>query len=391
MEPKENVAAYIVEKGDTIDSIALKFNITIDWIKEKNGLSSNHIFPGQKLVVKSNSELETTYSVENVTIYKTKVAGKLLVKNACLSFIPLKDKKQARNIDLRGYLESSVIPHPNTSSTGYVEDPLSPDFPCLFIITWFDNVDKMSTLETMFFEGEITEMDEMSRIVVLQAQEIQKTLDIIIKMPEPVAREHLSRVAVKPKPMSAPMKCPVQPVNRRSRRMAPPKFIGQSRIFKEEDIEAIRRILPYQYKEATWKLLFQLSQDGSSYITFYEKCKNLAPVLLIIKTDQEDRIGAYVSNGFKISKNFYGSGETFVFTCEPKFEAYRWQNSNQYFISSSKEDISVGGGGASAIWIDHEFLNAFSEPCPTFNSPSLSKQPRFSILDVEVWQLSLLL
>ena len=43
---------YSVEKGDTLDSIAKKFNTTIDNIKEKNNLINDDIITGQILKIK---------------------------------------------------------------------------------------------------------------------------------------------------------------------------------------------------------------------------------------------------------------------------------------------------------------------------------------------------
>ena len=43
---------YSVEKGDTLDSIAKKFNTTIDNIKEKNNLINDDIITGQLLKIK---------------------------------------------------------------------------------------------------------------------------------------------------------------------------------------------------------------------------------------------------------------------------------------------------------------------------------------------------
>jgi len=44
---------YYVKKGDTLYSIAKKFNTTVEGIKKKNNLKSDKIFPGQKLIVKN--------------------------------------------------------------------------------------------------------------------------------------------------------------------------------------------------------------------------------------------------------------------------------------------------------------------------------------------------
>jgi hypothetical protein len=71
----------------------------------------------------------------------------------------------------------------------------------------------------------------------------------------------------------------------------------------------------------------------------------------------------------------------------PDFVVYEWSKSNQYFISSTEQEIAIGGGGASAIWIDANLLTAFSEICPTFDSPSLTKEIRFKILNMEAWKI----
>ena len=45
------VKTYIVEKGDTLYSISRKFNVSVDSIKEYNGLESNTISIGQELYI----------------------------------------------------------------------------------------------------------------------------------------------------------------------------------------------------------------------------------------------------------------------------------------------------------------------------------------------------
>jgi LysM repeat protein len=43
--------SYIVEKGDTLYSIANKFNITIDELKQLNNLINNTLTIGQELLI----------------------------------------------------------------------------------------------------------------------------------------------------------------------------------------------------------------------------------------------------------------------------------------------------------------------------------------------------
>ena len=47
----ENTKTYIVQKGDSLYSIAKKFNTTVDSIKRKNNLTSNILQIGQKLII----------------------------------------------------------------------------------------------------------------------------------------------------------------------------------------------------------------------------------------------------------------------------------------------------------------------------------------------------
>jgi hypothetical protein len=107
-----------------------------------------------------------------------------------------------------------------------------------------------------------------------------------------------------------------------------------------------------------------------------------------ILTKDNDRIGVFLPLGLRPSARYYGSGETFVFRLTPRFEAFRWaHDGNSYFVSTTMEDIAIGGGDAAAIWIGKNLVAGFSEACPTFKSPQLTAQREFKVLDVEVWKV----
>lgn len=64
---KEEVASnntYTVKKGDSLYSIAREFNTTVDEIKRINNLISNLLSIGQELKLPTNQNLETTYTVQ---------------------------------------------------------------------------------------------------------------------------------------------------------------------------------------------------------------------------------------------------------------------------------------------------------------------------------------
>ena len=61
---EENTITYTVQKGDSLYSIAKEYNTTIDQIKEINNLESNLLSIGQVLKLPVETSLETTYTVQ---------------------------------------------------------------------------------------------------------------------------------------------------------------------------------------------------------------------------------------------------------------------------------------------------------------------------------------
>jgi len=71
-------------------------------------------------------------------------------------------------------------------------------------------------------------------------------------------------------------------------------------------IPAISRIKP-------WELVFSINQDGTSMYTFYTKTAKFNPTILLIKDTKGRVFGAYVTEAWKNSDRFYGTGESFLF------------------------------------------------------------------------------
>ena len=64
VEKEENTISYTVQKGDSIYSIARKYSTTIDKIKDLNNLTTNLLSIGQVLLIPTDTNLETTYTVQ---------------------------------------------------------------------------------------------------------------------------------------------------------------------------------------------------------------------------------------------------------------------------------------------------------------------------------------
>ena len=64
IEKEENTINYTVQKGDSLYSIARKYDTTIDRIKDLNNLTTNLLSIGQVLLIPTDTNLETTYTVQ---------------------------------------------------------------------------------------------------------------------------------------------------------------------------------------------------------------------------------------------------------------------------------------------------------------------------------------
>ena len=64
VEQEENTVSYTVQKGDSLYSIARKYSTTIDKIKDLNNLTTNLLSIGQVLLIPTDTNLETTYTVQ---------------------------------------------------------------------------------------------------------------------------------------------------------------------------------------------------------------------------------------------------------------------------------------------------------------------------------------
>ena len=64
VEKEENTINYTVQKGDSLYSITRKYSTTIDKIKNLNNLTTNLLSIGQVLLIPTDTNLETTYTVQ---------------------------------------------------------------------------------------------------------------------------------------------------------------------------------------------------------------------------------------------------------------------------------------------------------------------------------------
>ena len=108
---------YIVKSGDTLYSIARKYNMSLDELKKLNNLNSNYISVGQKLSVKNNSDDNDNIDLSDNYIVKK---GDTLYSIARLYNMSVSDLKKYNNLKTDVLSIGQVIKIPNVSSE-YIE------------------------------------------------------------------------------------------------------------------------------------------------------------------------------------------------------------------------------------------------------------------------------
>ena len=78
-----------------------------------------------------------------------------------------------------------------------------------------------------------------------------------------------------------------------------------------------------------YSLLYRMSEDGTSFSTFHQKCDNQFPVLFIAKAKNGYKFGGYTSIGWNTKSNTYLSDkESFLFSLNKK-NKYKLQDDNK--------------------------------------------------------------
>lgn len=102
--------------------------------------------------------------------------------------------------------------------------------------------------------------------------------------------------------------------------------------------------LSMRFRGYDWKLLYSLAQHGSSLYTLLRNVRDKSPTLIVIETTRGEVFGGFVTVPWTQRQSYYGTGESFVFTCQPRFERFPWSHKNGMFMLSTDQAIGMGGG-----------------------------------------------
>jgi len=165
-----------------------------------------------------------------------------------------------------------------------------------------------------------------------------------------------------------------------------PLLTSKSEILNEKMIVLLNREVPNIMKIRPWSLLFSISHDGGSMITFYEMTKKYSGTIILVRDSKNAVFGGYANAEWHIDKYFYGTGESFIFSYynTTLMDVYRWNGGPEYFMWSDDSSIALGGGEKLGLYIYEDFTKGKTNKCLSFNNKPLTSV-EFNIDYLEVW------
>ncbi|OMJ68829.1 hypothetical protein SteCoe_33604 [Stentor coeruleus] len=168
-----------------------------------------------------------------------------------------------------------------------------------------------------------------------------------------------------------------------------PALSENSKIFNDSMILQVVSKLPKYLRFRDWDLIYSTDNHGWSLNTFYRNSETYGSNILIIKDQSHSVFGAFASQGWVHSKQYYGNGECFLFSfgTQEIIKCYFATLDNDYYMRSDSECLIMGGGTDSSIYLNQDLTKGYSGKSQTFDNEVLSATSDFMILNIEVWGL----
>ena len=160
-----------------------------------------------------------------------------------------------------------------------------------------------------------------------------------------------------------------------------------SMIFDYSKQEQIARELPKIYQLRRWKLVYSPADHGCSLRILYRNACEFGATLLMVQDENKAIFGGFITEPLRVTKRFYGTGESFLFKFSSAGRLYVYRPSflNEYYVISDLESIILGSGGSHGLYISSDLLHGSSGHSETYDNPTLASCENFSILNLELW------
>lgn len=171
-----------------------------------------------------------------------------------------------------------------------------------------------------------------------------------------------------------------------------PKLIEDSNILTSEHFLEILDYIPPVLKLRNWKLVYSNITHGISLNTLIYKCKDIGPNILVVKDFKGWVFGAYCTDSWERGQQFYGKGETFLFSFKDgkKINSFTWSGKNHDFQFTDSDGLALGAGRSNSgyrfgLYIKGDLLSGNSYCCETFENDILSDNHDFDVKFIEIW------
>lgn len=143
-----------------------------------------------------------------------------------------------------------------------------------------------------------------------------------------------------------------------------------------------------------WRFLFSSQMHGESFSTLLGRIIEQGPTVLIVEDNNGHIFGGFAPVEWKISPNFVGTDDAFLFLLKPKMRCFHGTSINDHYqylnLHCQTMPNGLGMGGQHdywGIWLDNEYgKGSCSESCTTYKGyQQLSANKEFLIRNMEVW------
>ena len=163
----------------------------------------------------------------------------------------------------------------------------------------------------------------------------------------------------------------------------------KSNILTEAMFLSLRNQLPKIYQLRNWKLVYSPTEHGVALRTMYRNACDFGATLLLVQDTTQTVFGGFISEPWRVTKRFYGTGECFLFTFKGgHLRAFHPTLLNEYYIISDLQAIIFGAGVQSGLFIASDLVKGRSSYCDTYGNNELAGAEDFKILDLELWGFS---
>ena len=444
---------YIVKEGETLSSIAYQRNLSPSRLQNINQLFPPILNPGDILNLEEPEKMLLEHHQIFVILSSNTIEypGTITCYPDCFIYeqrqLSMNTYKLILKINIVSVISCQHFCHPAEDSIISLEEQKInpsdyPTHPGILIITYLSNPMDPQSVSAASFVAPNAELHclwyHISSISKRRKNEIKFHPFYSVQMSNECNRQIMNDASKVPHERLS--SASITKTLLKNLNHSP--LLGKSTILDDVDVVGICSNLPMRFRNFKWKLLYNLSNDGTSYITLFEHSKfQKGPQILVIRVQNPQkhvdksskypriteniennekrekiqtienfgesenkgeknenyknpnnkeygRIGAYLSEGLKLQSRYYGGGETFVFRFNKGLEVFNWSRKNDSFITSTNEGLAIGTPNP-AIWIDSRMRKGFTEDCLTFNSPPLCFS-EFNVVEIELWSLQIL-